>query len=206
MVADFYIEESLGVETYNLNDLERHNRLGKGGFCNVYLVNTLKGVLKRVAMKELHLEGIDTEHAFHEAAGDLIQEAQILKQVSHSNIVGLRGISDVDPNMFLSSLGHAGTYFILLDVMLETLQDRLNRWYDDDKSWKNKASTLLSYRKAPLRRLPKEVCRKRMIERIRTVAIDVADAMKYLHECNIIFQDLKPGKLNAVSIVGGFMI
>ncbi|CAJ1932707.1 unnamed protein product [Cylindrotheca closterium] len=193
MVAKSSIEESLEAEEYNVNELEKMNRLGKGGFCNVHLVNTRRdGVLRRVAMKELHLEGIDTQHEFHEAAKDLIQEAQILQQVHHSNIVGLRGISDLDPNSFLSSLGNSGTYFILLDVMLETLEERLNRWYKDDKSWKTKPSTLLAFRKAMLRRMPKEVCRKRMMERIRTVVMDVAGAMEYLHEHNIIFQDLKP--------------
>ena len=186
------MEETFMVDKYNLDDLERINRLGKGGFCNVYLVTTPDK--RRLAMKELHLEGIDTLHAFVEAAGDLIQEAEILQQVQHKNIVGLSGISDVDPNIFLNSLGNSGSYFILLDVMIETLEDRLGRWYKDEKSWKRKARSSLSYRSRSLHNLPKEVDRKRMMERIRTVVLKVADAMEYLHDHDIIFQDLKPGK------------
>mmetsp|Transcript_36832 Transcript_36832/g.89465 ORF Transcript_36832/g.89465 Transcript_36832/m.89465 type:complete len:876 (+) Transcript_36832:3-2630(+) len=98
----------------------------------------------------------------------------------------------MDPNLFLSSLGTLGTYYILLDVMLETLEERLNRWYHDERSWKHKASTRLSFRKAQVRNMPKAVDRKKMMERIRTVVMDVADALEYLHEHNIIFQDLKP--------------
>ena len=192
------------IEKYNIDDLERINRLGKGGFCNVYLVKTPDK--RRLAMKELHLEGIDTQHAFYEAAKDLIQEADVLSAVNHLNIVGVGGISDADPNTYLSSLGNSGTYFILMDVMLETLEDRLNRWYKDEKSWKRKSISRMSFRKASMRHLPKEVDRMQMMQRIKTVVLKVVDAMEYLHDQNIIFQDLKPGKLMNVYSVEGMLL
>lgn len=189
-------------------DLRKIHRLGRGSFSDVYLVATSMSSKKsssqhrrqELALKQLNLRSLNCQESFNIAATDIIEEARVLSQLDHPNIITLRGISDTDPKKFLSQgykaamSAHGASYSLLFDVLAETLQDRLKRWSRDGSSWKKSRFGFLR-RLLFQRKIHLQI--RKMFERIESVALDVAHAMEFLHKHNIIFQDLKPGKLAA---------
>lgn len=188
----------------NGSDLKKGCRLGRGSFSEVYLVET-KGKGSRqqsqkLALKQLNPRSIKCQESCNRAAIDLIEEGMLLSMADHPNIVTLMGISDTDPQAYLSQGYRAACskqgkdYFLLLEVLAETLQDRLKRWSNDENSRKGNIASRFVFSKGRFfqRKTNKNV---KLYERIEAVAPGVAAAMEYLHEQNIIFQDLKPGRL-----------
>jgi serine/threonine protein kinase len=75
-----------------------------------------------------------------------------------------------------------------MDDLEETLMDRMKRWSKDKGSFSPKGCRTLS----KLLKKKRKVDLVKMIERIETAAMGVAQGMEYLHGKNIIMQDLKP--------------
>jgi hypothetical protein len=112
-----------------------------------------------------------------EAALDIAVEGEILSRLHHPNIITLHGTSMT--NLIEVKFSDKGMrdYFLLLDVLEETLYDRLQVWR----------------RKTFLKNLVgRPLSKRKMLDRIQTAAIGVARGMQYLHEKKIVLRDLKP--------------
>lgn len=201
--------QSNGPVQIRIEDLKKTQLLGRGSFSDVYLVGTTKLKSQELALKQLNSRSVRSQEACNRAALDLLEEGMILSKIDHPNIIALRGVSHstavTDPQSYFSEGGddgmHGTDYFLLLDVLSETLEDRLHRWSQDESSRikRRKFGGRFFQRKRHKASTNKQLGTTKMLERIASVALDVASAMEYLHDAHIIFQDLKPGKK-----LGGF--
>ena len=123
-----------------------------------------------VAMKCLRPQIRSDAQSFMVGVEDLVHETAMLATLDHPHIIKLHGraagsISDS------SRLGDG--YFILIDLLKDTLEERIDRW----------RRTVDAKKKAPP-----------LLSQIR-VACSLADVMSYLHSRNIAFRDLKPANV-----------
>jgi serine/threonine protein kinase len=101
---------------------------------------------------------------------DLVHETVMLSSLIHPNIIKVHGRSG---GTFSSNLLLEDGYFILLDRLQDTIDNRISDWR---KKYPNSSKNPPS------------------IHQVK-VAVAVADAMAFLHEKNIVFRDLKPANV-----------
>jgi serine/threonine protein kinase len=164
------------------DDVHIDSVLGEGGFSFVFQVSvgdprtSCCSSQNNYALKCLKAKTIDSEQALVQGAVDLASEADILSRVSHDHIISLHGVS----NEALSE-SYQGTgmgYFLLLDIMNDTLNQRLDFLRTETFVSKKIQKQLLS--------------KSDIVERLSTFALPILQALEYLHSLNIVLRDLKP--------------
>eukprot|EP00934_Nitzschia_sp_Nitz4_P000585 Nitzschia sp. Nitz4//scaffold190_size42200//30078//33516//NITZ4_007394-RA/size42200-processed-gene-0.52-mRNA-1//-1//CDS//3329540150//585//frame0 len=124
---------------------------------------------------------------FEFGAADLATEACFLSLFDHPNIVKLHGVTAGTMESNVSSGKDAG-FFLVVDRLVETLEDRIERWKHQSEELSHRS---LFYR---LSKEYKEKQNNLLVERIET-ALKVAVVIEYLHDQNILFRDLKPDNI-----------
>mmetsp|Transcript_47581 Transcript_47581/g.53228 ORF Transcript_47581/g.53228 Transcript_47581/m.53228 type:complete len:1033 (+) Transcript_47581:50-3148(+) len=130
------------------------------------------------------------------AAVDMASEAKMLSALSHPNIIRIRGV--------LGYLERPGQYGIIMDKLRGTLQGQIQVWSKlNQEEQLPKAAP--SSTPTLLERVPQWMCtsheKRKLVtlqrqsafwaERMEAV-LDVAHAMRYIHQKRILFRDLKP--------------
>jgi serine/threonine protein kinase len=169
---------------------------------------------KQYCVKVLHQKLLDRnttkEVLFQKAADDLVNEAELLAQLHHHpNIVTLRALSyDADQPVFHPT--RYMNFFLVLDRLTETLNDRIELWKhldlmgradkkdgtgeDDHESQEVVSSTLSDGILLPQQQAPplKLLSSKELMNVKLYYATQLAQALAFLHERRILFRDLKP--------------
>ena len=135
---------------------------------------------------------------FARGIADLAIEAHFLASLNHPHILKIRAVSkgftlfDPASPSFLSSLTHLpgldGGCYILLDKLVLTLDKKINlEWKEAQMKW----NSFLNRTIHDIRGFKRKLFR---LERI-TVALQLAQAMQYLHQHSICYRDLKPDNI-----------
>ena len=149
---------------------ERHRKALAGATVTTYALKHLrKGLIK------------DPER-FERAALDLCMEAQLLLCMDHPNIVAMRGWSSQGVRGLLS--GRHTSFFILMDRLPETLEDRIFYWKEHFRKYRGRI-------KLPFQRQKFTLKLDELLGQRFEVAHDIASALEYMHDMRIINRDLK---------------
>lgn len=174
------------LPTFDGSSIRRISKLGSGCHSDVYFVVTAQS-RQQLALKCINHSTIPNQAMSASLTNDLMSEAQILAGLDHENIIKVRGVSSVPFNAgdSIKSDTASSEYFFLMDVLSDTLMDRVQRWSKDESCYTGIRSSILGNRF-------RKLAYQKMMFRMRTVAIGVADGMAYLHSKGIVLQDLKP--------------
>ena len=135
--------------------------------------NTLRDGHARYAIKRLKPDLSEKDRK--DAVMDMAIEAKFLAVISHPNIVKMRGTASTDSLRY--------DYFIVMDRLYGTLDERIDEWLEQEKEMAGSCCGLWGSDEGRLTEI--------RLERI-TALYDVSKAMEYLHENNIIYRDIKP--------------
>lgn len=144
------------------------------------------GSTARYAVKHLRSKMATDEEKFEKAAIDLTLEAQLLLVCDHPHIVGIRGWTKHGTDAFRA--GSASDFFLILDCLPETLEDRLYSWRTTQRKYCSRVQLPWN------RRRNQDKLDALLTDRL-AVAHDIASAMEYLHERRIINRDLKTSNI-----------
>lgn len=171
----------------NGSDIRVGQKLGEGSFSTVNACLLKDSSLDdNCAIKCLKEKVMMNRRSFAHGASDLATEAFFLARLDHPNIIKLHAVTAEIVESNLSTEKDAG-FFIVVDRLVETLEQRIVRWRQHAKE----LPTNLLYR---LSREWKDTQRSMLKERLQ-IALQVANVMEHLHGMKIVFRDLKPDNI-----------
>jgi serine/threonine protein kinase len=168
------------IHTYAVEDFYFRRSIGQGSFSTVHCVflkadgfnvasRKYEEAGQGFALKRLKENVIGDDTTLKISAADLAIEATVLSSLNHENIIKLHGVKS--GNMIESLMD--GSFFLVVDLLLETLDVRINKWQiKQSRSIFNSSSS-------------KEA---NMFKRIRHTALGIGRGMEYLHSMNIMFR------------------
>ena len=174
---------SLGVVDIQHHDLPLFSRkdiqigalVGRGRFAQVHAIEHVQGLPEdqKYVMKHLQRDLFQNRAHRRFAKGmthdlaDLVLEAMYLSKLNHPNIVSLRGMTLGGTAVLKRRGATEEDYFLILDRMEVTLDQRIRAWKGNRRHPEPELMAKAQY------------------------ALQIADALRYVHERHIIYRDMK---------------
>lgn len=211
-----------GIQLVRKEDiLSLEEVLGSGAFSQVTAVTTTDG--QKYACKHLKQTLMSQPESFRLAASELAYEAHVLASFDHPHILKIRGWAYNGIASFEE--GWHDSFFLLLDKLEETLDQRIDRWVAEEHnvtcntilSQQTRSTSPLCHQLnscilgglSPPQTIPSVV--NHSIDQQQQHVLDlryqqryleklgimsgVASALQYIHERGVIFRDLKPNNI-----------
>lgn len=202
-----------GIALVHRAQLDVGALLGKGAFSEVHEVRfTTDSENRKFAMKHLKFKLMSQPENFRLAAAELAVEAHMLASFDHPNILKIRGWAANGVASFAE--GAHDSFFLLLDALDETLDQRICRWQAQEEIyrqqqqqqqqavmssggcffdvWKRLSNQHHDNNSTSLLNNPSY--QPLYLEKLGVCA-EIASALNYLHDRGVIFRDLKPNNI-----------
>lgn len=194
-----------GIALVHRAQMELGALLGKGAFSEVHEVRMTNDPEKRrYAVKHLKFKLMAQPDNFRLAAAELAVEAHMLASFDHPNILKIRGWAANGVASFTD--GAHDSFFLILDALDETLDQRICKWQDQEELCKQQQAVKasgsgffdvwkrLSQHQDSGSTLNVPAYQQLYLEKLG-VCSEIASALNYLHDRGVIFRDLKPNNI-----------
>ena len=141
--------------------------LGHGSFSCVHQVGLLSVPARKYALKQLNLSSVNGSlKQYKRGAIDIALESRLIACLEHENIIQLHAIKK---GCVANSICSRETpFFLVLDHLVETLDDRIKRWRLEENTLTKLKTKVLGHD-------------KKLMLRLEKTAIGIARGMEYLH-------------------------
>jgi serine/threonine protein kinase len=179
------VRQAEGIELVRRGDIFEVNQiLGSGAFSEVTAVTLRDG--RRFACKNLKQKLMSQPDNFRLAAAEMACEAHMLASFDHPHILKIRGWAYNGIASFEE--GYHNSFFLLLDQLDETLDNRITRWQAEEEQRQRIILT------TPSVGYDEHYHQNIYVEKLR-ILLGIGSALEYLHERGVIFRDLKPNNI-----------
>lgn len=174
-------------------DIDLGSTIGYGGFSQVFRTQIqvtcdADGAEigdKEYALKCLSPNTMARTKSFKTGAVDLVIEATILCRLSHPNVIKLHGY--YGKSIRTSYLDSDRGYFLVIDLLADTLRNKIDKYRLQNPKMRKTSRDVDSHGMHSHKPNSSEA-----LERIKSIGVDVAKGMEYLHSKGVVLRDLKP--------------
>jgi hypothetical protein len=159
------------------------NVVGSGAFSEVSAVTAKDG--RRYACKHLKQSLMDRPEEFQLAAAELAIEAHILSSFDHPNILRIRGWAENGIASFEE--GQHNSFFLMLDLLDETLNQRIERWRSEQEQHDLVQATSFTPHQPNQRIVDHMRYQTLYLQKIQ-IMTQIAAALDYIHSNGVIFR------------------
>lgn len=184
------------------DDIDLGSTIGFGGFSQVFragiqVTSDAQGTTigdKEFALKCLSPNTMSRTKSFKTGAVDLVIEATILCRLSHPNVIKLHGY--YGKSIRSSYLESERGYFLVIDLLADTLRNKIDKYRLQNPKMRKTSRGMASGSKERGHGMGLKEQHKpntsEALERIKSIGVDVAKGMEYLHSQGVVLRDLKP--------------